>query len=451
MSHLTLNPRSEIRLFESKFGSHMFLADGSRIFDVDIEIAEALASQIEQDIIPEQLDELLGRTDQTRYISAKPIAPPKLTSISLNVAQSCNMSCAYCYADEGRFGGGTKVMQNTVAQKAIDRLLAEAPPESAVVVGFMGGEPFLNRKLIHEAVSYATQAAKKSKHRVRFSITTNATLLRDEDVDLLKKHPFSVSVSLDGNQNSNDAQRKMARSRESAYNRALAGLTKLTKNGRPKHVSARATITPETGELLPLLEHLLSLDIDEAGFAPVVAAPSGQAAFDQEQMSEFLEQMVECGEVAKAKLLSRERFPVSNFETALHEIHRGTHRPYPCGAGAGYLSVNSDGDFYACHRLIDDEKFKFGDIETGLSIDRRAEHLAARHVDKQEPCRTCWARYLCGGGCYHEVENRGRIGCDYIRNWLLFCLSSYAEISKSAPDYFTQPNHYFKPARSDHE
>jgi hypothetical protein len=26
--------------------------------------------------------------------------------------------------------------------------------------------------------------------------------------------------------------------------------------------------------------------------------------------------------------------------TALEEVHRGTHRPYPCGAGAGYFGVS---------------------------------------------------------------------------------------------------------------
>ena len=63
---------------------------------------------------------------------------------------------------------------------------------------------------------------------------------------------------------------------------------------------------------------------------------------------------------------------------------------------------------------------------------------AERHVDRQEPCRSCWARYLCGGGCYHEVERRGRIACDYIRDWLTFCIASYAEISAKAPLYFSE-------------
>jgi len=53
-----------------------------------------------------------------------------------------------------------------------------------------------------------------------------------------------------------------------------------------------------------------------------------------------------------------------------------------------------------------------------------------------DPCRSCWARYLCGGGCYHEVSRRGRVACDYIRSWLDFCLRAYAELSACRPDQF---------------
>ena len=74
-----------------------------------------------------------------------------------------------------------------------------------------------------------------------------------------------------------------------------------------------------------------------------------------------------------------------------------------------------------------------GDVFSGTDDARRAQHLARSHVDRMEPCRSCWARYLCGGGCYHEVERRGRIGCDYIRGWLDFCLAAYAELSAHGP------------------
>src|SRR5271168_3090193 len=52
---------------------------------------------------------------------------------------------------------------------------------------------------------------------------------------------------------------------------------------------------------------------------------------------------------------------------------------------------------------------------------------------KMDPCRRCWARYLCGGGSYHEVAKRGRPGCDFIRGWLEYCLMAYTELSAVSP------------------
>ena len=60
---------------------------------------------------------------------------------------------------------------------------------------------------------------------------------------------------------------------------------------------------------------------------------------------------------------------------------------------------------------------------------RRSAWLADRHVHTQEPCRNCWARYMCGGGCHHEVISRGRPACDYIRGWLHYCLDAYLRLS----------------------
>src|SRR5205814_858629 len=272
---------------------------------------------------------------------------------------------------------------------------------------------------------------------VRFSLTTNATLLTDDDVRFLADHDFYVAISIDGPKALNDAQRPMNDGR-SAYDAVVAALEKFDRIGRPRHLSARATVTPGTGPLEPILDHLIALGFDSVGFTPVLVSPDPRRAFTTGDFEQFRDDMIACGRTTKRAILAGERHPFSNFETALHEIHRGTHRPYPCGAGAAYLSVDADGGLYACHRLIDDDRFAMGDVRTGSDIVRRAAHLAERHVDRQEPCRSCWARYLCGGGCYHEVERRGRIACDYIRDWLTFCIASYAEISAKAPRYFSE-------------
>ncbi|MDW9670851.1 SPASM domain-containing protein [Sinorhizobium meliloti] len=441
-----MEARAEARIVRSRVGAHLFLADGSRLFDIDEDLASAWSLDLDQGLLPAEIRALIGDSEEDRFISPGPIAPPALRSISLNVAQACNMSCGYCYADRGHFGGRPSLMDEPIARMSVDRLIADAPAGSDLVIAFMGGEPFVNRPLIHEIAEYATKAAQPSGHRVRFALTTNATLLTAEDADLLSRYPFSVTVSLDGEGRTNDRHRSL-RGARSAHEHALNGIRLLTVGARPRHLSIRATVSPLTGSLLPLLEHFFSLGVDDAGFAPVVSAPPGFPVYSEESFVDFQTEMIACGEKARGELLARRRFPFSNFETALSEIHRGTHRPYPCGAGAGYLSVSSKGDYFACHRLIDDSDFHFGNILSGLESDKRASHLAKKHVDQQEPCRSCWARYLCGGGCYHEVARRGRRGCNYIRSWLEFCLSAYAEVSSMHPEYFVDRRAFYEGGR----
>jgi uncharacterized protein len=124
----------------------------------------------------------------------------------------------------------------------------------------------------------------------------------------------------------------------------------------------------------------------------------------------------------------------SNLAIALKEVHRGSCRPLPCGAALGYVSLGADGDYFTCHRTIDDPRFRLGSLAEGLDRDGRARFLAERHVDRQEPCRSCWARYLCGGGCHAEVIAAGRSGCDYIRGWLEYCIRLHDEVLTERPD-----------------
>ena len=69
-----------------------------------------------------------------------------------------------------------------------------------------------------------------------------------------------------------------------------------------------------------------------------------------------------------------------------------------------------------------------GSLGGGVDDDRRAAWLAERHVHRQEPCGGCWARYLCGGGCHHEVLAGGRPACDYVRGWLHYCIELYLRL-----------------------
>jgi uncharacterized protein len=271
---------------------------------------------------------------------------------------------------------------------------------------------------------------------VTFSITTNGTQLTRQDADFFEAHGFAVTVSLDGVGAVNDALRPF-RSGRGSYETVLCCVTPLLERQRRMQVSARVTVTPSNLALRATLDEFVALGFHSVGFSPLLRSPAGEGEMQHPELETMLDQMVECGEEFERRVLAGRRYPFANMVNALREIHRGTHRPYPCGAGAGYLGVSAEGQLSACHRFVGDEDGAMGDLAGGVDRERQARWLKDRHVHRQEPCRRCWARYMCGGGCHHEVIRRGRPACDYIRGWLHYCLGAYGRLLTDRPDYFT--------------
>ena len=417
--------------------SLVYLVRGSQLFAVDPTIAAAL-SQGDR----EATNSLRAFSDTIPRALAPSEALPVWNALSLNVAQSCNLACDYCYADEGRFGGRSRMMQPSVAIAAVSRFLNSACA-GRVTVGFIGGEPFLNRAAMHAAVDCAIDIAQARHLDLRFSVTTNGTLLTNDDIDFLRRNRFAVSVSVDGSERANDAHRR-ARDGSGSFERIRKTIRPLLEDPRGCKVAARATLTRDDLDVLDRLDHLEAMGFAEVGVSPLRTSPTADLALQAEDWPVLLSQMRRAGERERERVLSGLPLRFSNLHVAMVQIHRGHASPLPCGAGANYLSANAEGEFYTCHRTIDDGRFYLGNLQSGPSTRTRAAFLSKRHVDHQEPCRTCWARYLCGGGCHAEVIASGRQGCDYIRGWLEYCMQFYHwalshTLITYAPHFLSEP------------
>jgi uncharacterized protein len=419
-------------------GNTLFLPNGSRVFELDGDTLaglDALLESRDEDAIGQRLREL--GVDVPPLIDDTPLTSPPLRALSLAVAQKCNLGCTYCYAQQGDFGGAAKNMPLDTALESVELLFRDAAPGERFNLSFLGGEPLLNRGVIRMATQRALELARERGAQVTFSITTNGTLLSVEDAAFFELHGFAVTISIDGIGAVHDAQRAFKGGRES-YAKIIANAEPLLRLQRRMQISARVTVTPHNLALRETLDGLLALGFHSVGFSPMLAAPTGAGEMHDAALAELLEQMVDCGREMERRVAAGQRYPFANLVNALREIHKGTHRPYPCGAGAGYLGVSADGDLSACHRFVGDEAGQLGSV---ASIDRQKQNawLAERHVHRQEPCRSCWARYLCGGGCHHEVLARGRTACDYVRGWLHYAIGAYARLLDSRPDWFGEP------------
>lgn len=430
-------PSGDFHLFDTDDGPHLLLVDGSQIYKIDPALEHQLKSAHAAG--GPELSVVLSKhgLGVTRHIDGIPPVDPPVRALSLAVAERCNLGCTYCYAEGGSFGRTPRNMSWEVAAASIHRLMADARPGERVSLVFLGGEPLMNRDLIRRATEVAVDAAARRKIAIGFSITTNGTLLRESDADFFERYGFSVTVSLDGVGGAHDRLRPTKAGR-GTYDRVIANVKPLLARQRSMQVSARVTVTPANLGLRDVLDEFVALGFHSVGFSPMLRAPNARDEMKSPELGILLDEMITCGREFERRTAAGEQYPFANLITALAEIHRGTHRPYPCGAGAGYFGVSATGGLFSCHRFVEDDAASMGDIWHGVDRARQRNWLADRIVDRQEPCRSCWARYLCGGGCHYEVIHRGRPACDYIRGWLEYVLGAYVRLSMRGPDLFAR-------------
>ena len=234
-------PRSRTIHLISTAGVHQALVvDGSRLFEIDSQIFqrfEELIGGSHEEALDEYLRQL-GVSGQPRIDDCAPERPP-VRALSLAVAQKCNLGCAYCYAHQGDFGGAAKNMPVETALRAVALLFSEVLPGDRVNLAFLGGEPLINREVIHKATQHAAEMAKQTNARVNFSITTNGTLLSDSDAHFFESYGFAVTISLDGLQRTHDALRPF-KGGSGTFDRIIANVRPLLARQQRMQISGES-------------------------------------------------------------------------------------------------------------------------------------------------------------------------------------------------------------------
>ena len=148
-------------------------------------------------------------------------------------------------------------------------------------------------------------------------------------------------------------------------------------------VSARVTVTPSNLALRDTLDELVRLGFHSVGFSPMLSSPTGRGEMGLPELAVMLEQLVDCGQEFERRFGAGERYPFANLLNALREIHQGTHRPYPCGAGAGYLGVSADGDLFACHRFVGDQRGGLAVRQSNITKERELTRCGQLQASRQ--------------------------------------------------------------------
>ncbi|HWQ88450.1 MAG TPA: thioether cross-link-forming SCIFF peptide maturase [Desulfitobacteriaceae bacterium] len=379
-------------------------------------ISRAQIGEILQEMEELQAEGILFSPEADLQVPLYP-REPLIKAICLHVAHNCNLSCEYCFAGKGSFGGQRMLMDLETGKRGIDFLLRASGNRAQCEVDFFGGEPLLNFPLVRELVAYGKEAGVSKNKTIKFTLTTNALLLDEEVRSFLKSEDISVVLSLDGRPKINDHMRRYPDGRGS-YMEIVAAIRDFIAEcpeGSPYAVGmyyyVRGTYTHFNLDFEKDVLHLADLGIKQISLEPVVALPDKPYALREEDLEEIRASYDRLGEHILERRAQGQNFNFFHFNAALDHGPCIYKRLSGCGAGHEYVAVSPEGDIYPCHQFVGQEKYKMGslynsecDSEQAAAINQLDPGLVqafrSTNIYAKSACRECWARFACSGGCH---------------------------------------------------
>ncbi len=399
-------------------------------------ITRRLVPKYDTRTIAEAVDELQqvgvissGGRRMRKRVSGLAAVTPKIHSITLHVANDCNLRCSYCYGNGGTYGEERRLMDWQTARESVDFLVRSSNSRKELSIAFFGGEPLMNFPMIERIVGYCETVGKKLDKKFTYSLTTNGTLFRQNNVDFMRQNKFSILVSLDGTREIHDKHRVFA-SGKGSYDMIVK---KLKRFFDPGSVSVRCTLPYDCFDLEGSVMNLRRLGIGRAHFELV------DGAHDVEQLlrahlPEFKKAFSRVASGYERRMAQGSRFVIRNFFEFMRRIHLRESRLFGCGAGRGVVSVSAKGNLYPCHRVVGDKRFLMGNVRRGLSGNAR-ETFDLKPVSEITQCRDCIAKYLCAGGCaisnYTENDDinvPSQLRCELTRHIVKLALVLYVKL-----------------------
>lgn len=314
-------------------------------------------------------------------------------SITFIVTNDCNLRCKYCYITHK---SSNKRMNFSVAKDFIDYLLTSGNKRfsEAVILEFIGGEPFLEVELIDRICDYFKLSAYKLDHpwywNYRISICTNGVNYSSESVQKFIAKNFnkiSVSITLDGTKEKHDLQR--------VFPDGTGSYDIISKNVDLwlSQFSGSTKVTFASDDLPFLKDSIISLW--NRGIKTVNSNVVFENVWKEGDDKVLEDQLVELADYVLDNELYNKDLICSFFDDNIGYPY--TEKDFDstyCGAGK-MMALSPDGKIYPCLRyygysLNNHEEWPVGNIKEGVDMEKvRPFMLASNRLQSDEECLNC--------------------------------------------------------------
>lgn len=324
---------------------------------------------------------------------------PKPTAVTLFLTTECNLRCTYCYASAG--DTPVKRMTLEVAQRGIDFVLANAVEmgQPGIEIAYHGGgEPSVNWKTLTDSFDYARERAAAVGLTAHASLATNG-VMPDHKIDWIIEHLDGVSLSFDGLPEVHDANRLTVSGQGSS---AKVEHTIRRFDAAGFNYGLRLTITLEH---IPKMEAAIRYVCSNFRPQRIQVEPAYQLGRWHDAPSAETAGFITGFRAAQAA--AREHGQVIEFSAA----RVGSLSNHFCGITQDSFCLTADGQVSACYETFIREnewagKFFYGEYvpesqtyHFNLPV---LNNLRQQSVEHREFCHGCFAKWTCGGDCYHK-------------------------------------------------
>jgi uncharacterized protein len=359
------------------------------------EISEEIWNGLESSMDSDAEEQLLAWSQEQKEFPA-PAMSHKINTITLNVTQICNLHCTYCAAGgDGTYGDAmTRIsVEKTLPQ--LKFLLAQLKSGETFQITYLGGEPLLYPEGIQLLGQFLNGEGSRLGIQIRHRIVTNGTLLSSQNIRILTDLKAHVVVSIDGPAKVNDRNRPM-KGQQSATAVVVEGLERI-KQVKPQLGSFRLSGVFGKNNLLLLeaYEFYRQFDADNYDFNFDHDETEPQLALD---FSRAFEQVVaRAFEIGGEKELRK----IVTMDRIFTNLDRQSRVLNYCGAGKNFVMIDSKNNIFPCVWSPNKASEAVGS-GSYLSSSKLAQFQ--KPLMEKQGCNTCWARYLCGGGCSYVHE-----------------------------------------------
>ena len=344
-----------------------------------------------------------------------------IKALCLHVAHTCNLTCDYCFASQGKYQGERALMSFEVGKQALDFLIANSGSRRNLEVDFFGGEPLMDWDVVKQLVNYARSVEKEHNKNFRFTLTTNGLLVDDDVIEFANKEMHNVVLSLDGRKEVHDRLRRTVGGHGS-YDVIVPKFQKFVQSRNNTGYYVRGTYTHDNIDFTKDIFHMADLGFTELSMEPVVCDPKEPYALTEADLPVLFEQY----EILAKDMLRREKEgkPITFYHYMI-DLTGGPcvyKRVTGCGSGTEYMAVTPWGELFPCHQFVGDPAYSLGDIWKGVTHPEVQDKFRKCNAYARPDCKDCWAKLYCSGGCaanaYHatgDIAGVYEYGCQLFR------------------------------------